>query len=145
MPKSKVSVAEFRAEAWRGVKHLMAHFNIARPTVYGIAKRNDIKLPYAVGLWSRDGRYEGFNSKREPIRAFLDRTGVNDVAARANDELILAAIRLRHKGVKHGQLAVKLGLGEGEMRRVFPATIAVRAADVKESGEPAGRVMAEYW
>ena len=146
MPKSsKVPINEFRAEAWRGINHLMSHFGVTRSYASAFASKHGIKIPYSSGAWNKKGVYRGFNQSKESLRAFLDRTGVNDVAGRADDEIILAAIRLRRRGMKPQQIGPILGISGDKLLSVYQQTQAVRAADIKASGEPAGRVMKDYW
>ncbi len=66
-------------------------------------------------------------------------------AGRADDEIVLAAIRLRRRGMKPQQIGPILGISGDKLMSVYQQTQAVRAADIKASGEPAGRVMKDYW
>jgi hypothetical protein len=98
-----------------------------------------------VKAWNKDGIYLGFNPSKESLRAFLDRTGINDVDGRADDELVLAAIRMRRRGKKPQEFGPVLGIAGDKLLAIYQQTNTVRTADVKASGEPAARIMNGYW
>jgi len=155
MPKkSVIDAAIFRAEAHLGVKHLMARFGVKRVTINSYSRASKIEVArefcqngraQAVMAWRKDGIYHGFNSSKESLRSFLDRTGINDVDGRADDELVLAAIRLRRRGKKPQEFGPIIGISGDKLLSIYNQTNTVRAADVKASGEPAARIMKGYW
>lgn len=120
MPKkSVIDESVFRAEAHLGVKHLMARFGVQRVTVNNYARAHKIEVFRGGPVIDAEGRLE--------------------------DELILAAIRLRRRGKTPREIGPILGISGGRLRSVYQQTNNVRSADVKAFGEPAARVMKEYW
>lgn len=63
-------------------------------------------------------------------------------ATRADDERLLAALRMRTARLPHELIASRLGFSR---RRVNSATSDIKRADIAESGEPRGQVAAAYW
>lgn len=61
---------------------------------------------------------------------------------RERDEEVLSMLAMRHRGVTTGAIAF---LFRCRPDAVVAATRAVLAADIKESGEPEGRVREGYW
>ncbi|MDN5568187.1 MAG: hypothetical protein L0G27_05480 [Paracoccus sp. (in: a-proteobacteria)] len=61
---------------------------------------------------------------------------------RARDERDLSAIRLRNARIPFDVIAERLGLTRQRVNRI---TGDIKRADLDESGEPRGQVVAGYW